>query len=274
MTPPPWLTVRRGDAPLILSFPHTGTTLTPDCMSDLASAELALHDTDWFIDRLYAFSEALGATTIHTALSRTVVDVNRDPSGASLYPGQATTGLVPVETFDGRPLYVVGRQPERAEIDRRRRAYFAPYHDALGAEILRLRAQHARVVLYDCHSIRSVIPRLFAGELPVFNIGTNGGASCDAGLAETVRRLCAASGHPTVVDGRFKGGWITRHYGQPARGVHALQMELAIRGYLPNEAKPYWDADFAKPLQAVLHDVLTACLDFATSRASAWTLSP
>ena len=206
----------------------------------------------------------LGATTVHTALSRTVIDVNRDPSGASLYPGQATTGLVPTKTFDGRALYRDGQAPTPDEIERRKALYFAPYHRALAGEIERLRARHPRVVLYDCHSIRSVEPRLFSGELPVFNIGTNSGKSCDSALEAAVAHRCAASPWSHVVNGRFTGGWITRTYGRPAEGVHAVQMELAMRGYLPNEKDPPpWDPDFAKPIQQTLRAVLEDCLAFA-----------
>jgi N-formylglutamate deformylase len=260
----PWLTVRRGEAPLLVSFPHTGVSIPAECAADVVSFPLARHDADRHIDTLYAFVAELGATTVHTAISRTVIDVNRDPSGASLYPGQVTTGLVPTETFDGRPLYREGRAPDPDEIERRKASYFAPYHAALADELARLRTLHPRVVLYDCHSIRSVIPRLFPGELPVFNIGSNDGKSCDPALTESVASICAASAWPHVVDGRFKGGWITRSYGRPADGVHALQMELAFRGYLPDEGDPpRWDADFAKPIQQTLRTVLDACLAFA-----------
>jgi N-formylglutamate deformylase len=259
-----WLTVTRRDAPLLLSSPHTGVSIPADCAAALVSFPLARHDADRHIDKLYAFADELGATTVHTALSRTVIDVNRDPSGASLYPGQATTGLAPTETFDGRPLYREGRAPTAEEIERRKALYFAPYHAALAEEIARLRRTHPRVVLYDCHSIRSVIPRLFPGELPVFNIGTNSGKSCDAALQTAVARRCAASAWSHAVNGRFTGGWITRTYGRPAEGVHAVQMELAMRGYLPDESDPpRWDADFAKPIQQTLRAVLEDCLAFA-----------
>jgi N-formylglutamate deformylase len=260
----PWLTVKRGDAPLLFSFPHTGVSIPAECAADVVSFPLARHDADWHIDKLYAFAAELGAATVHTAISRTVIDVNRDPSGASLYPGQVTTGLIPTETFDGRPLYREGREPTPDEIERRKAIYFAPYHAALAEQLARLRALHPRVVLYDCHSIRSLIPRLFRAELPVFNIGTNDGKSCDPMLAERVASICAASPWPHVVDGRFKGGWITRSYGRPADGVHAIQMELALRGYLPDESDPpRWDADFARPIQQTLRAVLEACLEFA-----------
>ena len=157
----PWLTLKQGDAPLLVSFPHTGMSIPAECAAALVSFPLARHDADRHIDKLYAFATELGATTVHTALSRTVIDVNRDPSGASLYPGQTTTGLVPTETFDGRPLYRAGQEPTPDEIERRKALYFAPYHLALAEEIKRLRAMHPRVVLYDCHSIRSREPRLF-----------------------------------------------------------------------------------------------------------------
>src|SRR5262245_25716259 len=191
--PETWLTVKRGQAPLLVSFPHTGVSVPAECAADLISFPLARHDADWHIDKLYAFAAELGATTVHTALSRTVIDVNRDPSGVSLYPGRATTGLVPTETFDGRPLYREGAVPTVEEIERRKRLYFAPYHAALAEALERLLARHTRVVLYDCHSIRSVIPRLFPGELPVFNIGTHDGAACDPALAAAVASICGAS---------------------------------------------------------------------------------
>jgi N-formylglutamate deformylase len=263
----PWLTVSRGDAPLLLSFPHTGLSIPAECAPALVSFPLARHDADRHIDKLYAFARELGATTVHTALSRTVIDVNRDPSGASLYPGQTTTGLLPTETFDGRRLYRESRAPTAEEIERRKGLYFAPYHAALADEIKRLRALHPRIVLYDCHSIRSMIPRLFPGELPVFNIGTNSGTSCDNRLESAVARRCAASAWSHVVNGRFTGGWITRSYGRPAEGVHAVQMELAMRGYLPDEGDPpLWDPEFAKPIQRLLRSVLEDCLGFARER--------
>uniref|UniRef100_UPI0035CAA350 N-formylglutamate deformylase n=1 Tax=uncultured Sphingomonas sp. TaxID=158754 RepID=UPI0035CAA350 len=263
-----WLQVHRGDAPMIVAFPHTGINLV-DVAGDFVSPWLARRDADWWIDRLYAFAQELGATTVRTAISRSVIDVNRDPSGASLYPGMATTELCPTTTFDGEPLYA-GATPDPGEIARRRTRWFDPYHAALAEEVARLRASHATVVLYDAHSIRSHVPRLFDGELPQFNIGTNSGATCAPALAATVARLCAASGDSHVLDGRFKGGWTTRHYGAPAHGVHAIQMELAIRGYCdepadpaPGTWPPRYDATRAAPLAATLSDILKACLAFA-----------
>jgi formiminoglutamase len=268
---PAWLAIEERDAPLILSFPHTGTVIPPEILSGCVSKRRALLDTDWWIETLYAFARGMDATFVRTGLSRSVIDVNRDPSGLSLYPGQATTELVPLTTFDGDSLWAPGHTPDSAEIARRRELYFDPYHHALAAQIARLRQHHERVVLYDCHSIRSVIPRLFEGELPVFNIGTNTGAACAPELQESVEKHCAASGMPWIVNGRFKGGYITRFHGRPENGVHAVQMELACRGYMREPIADFdeslwpsaFDADYAAPISAVLQRVLETCLVFA-----------
>lgn len=267
------LEIRRGTAPLIVSFPHTGTDLPTEIEPAFASLWLARRDADWWIDQLYDFAADLGATTVRTTISRSAIDMNRDPSGASLYPGQATTELCPTTTFDGDPLYREGQQPDGAEIARRRALWFDPYHEALDAELTRLRAEHPRVVLYDAHSIRSRIPRLFEGELPQFNIGTFSGASCDPALAEAVEAECAASSLSHVLNGRFRGGWTTRHYGRPTDGVHAIQMELAMRGYMAEPEAPTPDTwptpmDPAAPLRATLSRILKACLAFAEKDAA------
>jgi len=264
-----WLTLTRGDAPLLLSMPHTGTDLA-GLEARVVSPWLARKDADGWVEKVYEFAAALGATVLRTHISRTVIDVNRDPSGATLYPGQATTGLCPTEPFDDEPLYRADAEPDDAEIEGRRRPYFDPYHAALRAEIERLRALHPHVVLYDCHSIRSVVPRLFDGVLPVFNLGTNGGASADAQLTRGVEEVLAASGQPFVVNGRFKGGWITRYYGQPTQGVHALQMELACRSYMheppmpgPDNWPTPFDPTLARATQRMLADVLASALAWA-----------
>ncbi len=267
-----WLTIRRGSAPLLVSLPHTGTFIPAAYEKDFPSLWLARKDADWWIDKLYAFAADLDATIVHTAISRSIIDVNRDPGGVSLYPGQATTELCPTTTFDGEPLYCPGAEPDAGEIARRRAAYFDPYHAALAHEIGRLRDLHKTVVLYDCHSIRSVIPRLFDGELPQFNIGTNSGASCAAPLVTGIERLCDASGLSRVTNGRFKGGYITRQHGNPQAGVHAVQMELACRGYMREHPGPVseagwpspYDPTFAAPIRETLRGVLEFCLDFAT----------
>lgn len=233
-----WLTVRRGDAPLIVSFPHTGADIPTQYESRLLTLWIARKDADWWIDRLYDFAVDLGATTVHTSVSRSVIDVNRDPSGISLYPGQQTTGLCPTTTFDGEPLYKAGAEPDPREVTERRVHYFDPYHAALEEEIARLRKLHKNVVLYDCHSIRSIIPRLFEGELPHFNIGSNSGASCDPALTAAVEANCARTSFSHITNGRFTGGWITRRHGAPKHGVHSIQMELAFRGYMREPPAP------------------------------------
>jgi len=272
-TADPWLTVRRGRVPLLLCMPHTGTDIPPALEDEFLSPWLARRDTDWWIDRLYAFGEALGAGLVRTGISRSVIDPNRDPSGASLYPGQATTELCPTTTFDGEPLYRAGRVPTAATILARRERYFEPYHRAIAGQIAYLRARHPLIVVYDCHSIRSQIPRLFPGTLPHLNLGTFCGASCAAPLAARIEAVCESSGYSRVTNARFKGGYTTRHYGRPDEGVHAVQMELAARGYLReplgavhegNWPVP-WDEAFAAPLRALLERVLGACLEFAAA---------
>jgi len=261
-----WLSVHLGTAPLVVAFPHGGTDLAG--LDDaFVSPWRARLDTDWWVEELYAFVRDLGATTVATGISRSVIDMNRNPSGTSLYPGRATTELCPTTTFDGDPLYRDGG-PDEAEIARRKQAFFEPYHAALSAEIERLRALHGRVVLYDAHSIRSHVPRLFDGELPQFNIGTHGGATCAPELEAAVAAICAASGESHVVNGRFKGGWTTRHYGRPKAGVHAIQMELAMRGYMAEPAaldETTWPSplDSGPTILPTLRQVIAAALAFA-----------
>lgn len=260
--------VEQGSAPLIVSIPHAGTEI-PDGIHGLVSPELARHDADLYVDHLYAFARELDATIVRTSVSRTVIDVNRDPSGHTLYPGQFTTGLCPIQTFDGTPLYEPGALPDAHEIERRRAEWFEPYHTALAIQIERLRMLHPAIVVYDAHSIRSVVPKLFDGELPNFNIGTNGDASCAPALTAAVEAICDASPYSRVTNGRFKGGWITRHYARPDGGVHAIQMELAMRTYLvetPQAWPPSWHEETAASCRQILRPILTACLDFAKAR--------
>jgi N-formylglutamate deformylase len=269
----PWLVVERRDAPLIVSIPHAGVDLLhfgPRFVDDWT----ARRDADWHLPSLYDFAASLGATIVRTALSRSIIDVNRDPSGATLYPGQATTELCPTTTFDGDPLYSDGEAPDAQEIAQRRATYFAPYQAAIADEIARLKAAHGRVALYDAHSIRSRIPRLFDGELPLFNLGTNDGRACSPALRERLHGVLAQSGETHVVDGRFKGGWITRSYGRPEAGVEAVQMELACRGYMvePERVEPgNWptplDPSRVTATRRTLAAVLTTLLAYVGDRA-------
>jgi N-formylglutamate deformylase len=272
---PEWLHVRQGSAPLVLSMPHSGTDLR-GLEDRVVSPWLARKDADWHVPELYDFATSLDATIVRTDISRTVIDVNRDPSGKSLYPGQATTELCPTTTFDGEPLYRARQEPNDAEIDARRSHYFEPYHDTLRLEAERLLKKHPRVVVYDCHSIRSAVPRLFDDVLPQFNIGTNSGKSCAPELAQEVLRLCSTSSFSAVMNGRFKGGYITRHLGAPDAGIHAVQMELAMRGYLHEQPgavaqadwPPPYDPKHAEPLRDVLRAILQHCIAFALSQDS------
>jgi N-formylglutamate deformylase len=263
MTTDGTFTLTQGESPLILSMPHPGVDLPDEVAAQLNARGRLLEDTDWHMRRLYAFAEERWRpSVIEARLSRYVIDLNRDPAGVSLYPGQATTELVPTTTFDGAPIWE--SPPDAAEIARRRALYFEPYHAALEAEIARVAARHGFCLLYDCHSIRSVVPRLFPGKLPMLNLGTNSGASCAPAVQAAAEGAMAASGLTHVSNGRFKGGWITRRYGRPETGVHAIQMELGLDGYLSAEAPPWTFAPaVAAPLQAALAALIAAALDAA-----------
>lgn len=225
-----------GDSPVVLGLPHTGIHVPPEVRAKLNATGRALADTDWNIDKLY---DGLlpGVTTVRATFHRYVIDANRDPSGQSLYPGQNTTGLVPLTDFDGNDIW--GQPPSGGEVEHRREQFHAPYHAALEAQMQRIAARHDVAILYDCHSIRSRIPYLFEGLLPDFSIGTNDGTTCSPKIAEAVKAQCRdAEGYTFVLNGRFKGGWTTRHYGRPAQGWHAIQMELAQSTYM-EESHPW-----------------------------------
>ncbi len=253
MTP---VLVEQGDSPVILGLPHTGTWLPPEIFARLNARGQMLADTDWHVERLYA-GLLPGVTSVRATFHRYVIDANRGPEDESLYPGQNTTGLVPLTDFDGEPIWT--EAPDAAEVQRRLAACHAPYHAALAAEIARVKARNGVAILYDCHSIRSHIPFLFPGTLPDFNIGTNLGTTCDPRIEATVRDICAATAYSSVLNGRFKGGWTTRHYGQPGTGVHAIQMELAQATHLASEAPPFaYDEDKAATLRKPLAEILRA----------------
>ena len=235
--------VTRGTGPLVLAVSHTGTHLPEAIWDDLNETGRALADTDWRIEALHD-GLAPDATVVRTCVHRYVVDANRDPSGASLYPGRATTGLVPLTDFDGRPLRREGREPDAAEVERRREVFHAPYHAALSAEIERVRAAHGAAILWDCHSIRSRVPRLFEAVLPELNLGTDDGASGATPVEAAAMRAVERAPCTHVLDGRLQGGRTTRHHGRPRSGVHAVQMEIAQRAY-PSEEAPPWALDAA-----------------------------
>ncbi|MBO9460349.1 N-formylglutamate deformylase [Labrenzia sp. R5_0] len=258
--------VFRGDGPVVLGVPHAGTFVPDDIKARFNDTGLKLADTDWHVDRLY--SDLLpGATMVKANFHRYVIDANRDPEGVSLYPGQNTTTLCPTTDFDGRPIYQSGMEPETGEIEARRLAWHAPYHAALQAEMERVRAKHGVAILYDCHSIRSVVPFLFEGTLPDFNTGTNNGTTCASAIeAAVVACTQAAEDYTSILNGRFKGGWTTRHYGRPAEGFHAIQMELAQKTHLATEDTPFaYDEAKADRLRTHLKDILSALENLAPS---------
>lgn len=257
-------TLTEGTTPLVVSAPHVGTYVPASILGRLTPEAAELADTDWHIERLYDFARGLGASLIAATHSRLVVDLNRDPSGKPLYPGASNTELCPLGTFADGPVYRTGQAPDADEVAARVERCWRPYHAALAAELARVKQRHGVAVLWDAHSIVSQAPRFFAGRLPDFNLGTADGASCASALAERVAALLAAApGFTSVHNGRFKGGFITRHYGRPAERVHALQLEMAQRAYMV-EGPPFaWDHARAHRVRPVLEACLGACLDWA-----------
>lgn len=249
--------VTHGSSPLILAFPHTGTDVPAQIWDRLNANGKTLSDTDWHIHHLYD-DLVPGITTVRATFHRYVIDANRDPSGISLYPGQNTTGLIPLTDFDNNPIWAPGAEPNDADIADRLARFHAPYHAALQAEIARIKALHGVAIVYDCHSIRSLVPFLFEGKLPDLNLGTDYGKTCAPAIeAAAITAAKASSAYSHVLNGRFRGGWTTRHYGQPQTGVHAIQMELAQCTHLATEALPFaYDPDKAAPLRAVLQTIL------------------
>ncbi|OJG00102.1 N-formylglutamate deformylase [Pararhizobium antarcticum] len=250
--------ITQGTSPVILGFPHTGTEVPAAIRDRLNDNGRILADTDWHIHHLYA-GLLPDVTTVRATFHRYVIDANRDPDGLSLYPGQNTTGLIPATDFDGVPIWNPGDEPTNADTTARLADFHAPYHAALAAEIARVKAIHGIAVLYDCHSIRSRIPFLFEGKLPNFNIGTDSGRTCDPTIeAATFDLVSQAGGYSSILNGRFKGGWTTRHYGRPETGVHAIQMELAQSTHLTSETPPFtYDEAKAAGLRIHLKDILT-----------------
>ena len=254
--------LRQGRVPLLVSMPHVGTDIPDDIAARLTARALERPDTDWHLIRLYDALDELGASVLSARWSRYVIDLNRPPEDSNLYPGLDTTGLVPVDTFDRAPLYRDGDVPGQAEVQRRLERYWSPYHNQLRAELDRLLSHHGRVVLWDAHSIASHVPRFFEGALPDLNFGTAQGASCAPEMAAAVIGPAQAQERYSVaVNGRFKGGHITRYYGRPALGVHAIQLEMSQRVYM-DEASFAYLPERAAEVQGLLAAM--------TSAAAAW----
>ncbi len=256
-------TLHRGTQPLLISMPHVGTAVPPALRSRYTQRALQVEDTDWFLDRLYAFAEPLGASLLVPQLSRYVVDLNRPSDNQPMYAGQNNTELCPTRHFTGEPLYREGQAPDEAEVRRRVFAYWQPYHGALQEELARLRAAHGHVVLFDAHSIKSELPWLFEGTLPHMNIGTVAGTSCAATLRQAVARVFEAQADYThVLDGRFKGGHITRQYGRPADGVHTVQLEMCWRAYMEETPPWHWHEQRAAAVTPLLRALVQTLLSW------------
>ena len=264
MTPDATYTLSLGTLPILISIPHLGTELPAELAAQMNPEAALLQDTDWHLDQLYAFAHHMGASVLQAKVSRYAIDLNRPPSGESLYPGQITTGLCPAHTFHGEPLYPQGAEPDATEQARRLETYWKPYHGALEQEIARLKALHGAVLLWDAHSIASVLPRLFEGKLPDLNLGTNSGQSCAPAIIDSVAAVAAASRFSHVVNGRFKGGYITRHYGRPGQHVHGLQLEMSQALYM-DEAAPF---DYLECRAASVQPVLQAMLQAALAQVA------
>ncbi len=254
----------QGTAPLLVSMPHVGTHIPLAIAQYMTEDALRLADTDWHLELLYDFLDEIGASVLIATHSRYVIDLNRPPDNANLYPGQDTTGLCPVDTFERQPLYREGMAPNDAEIAARTQKYWVPYHQALHNELQRLRQAHGVAMLWDAHSIASVVPRFFEGKLPDFNIGTASGASCADELAHQISAIAnSASVYSTALNGRFKGGYITRHYGKPADNIHAVQLELSQITYMEESFPFRFNEKVAQQVRPTLNRLLDTMLEWA-----------
>lgn len=253
------LTLIPAQGPLLISMPHTGSQIPAALQARMYPYARASRDTDWFLDRLYNWAEALGAGLLIPQLSRYVIDLNRPPDDQSLYPGQDTTSLCPRDQFDRRPIWLPGEEPDAAEIQARIQHWWQPYHQTLQAEIQRIHQRHGRVLLFDAHSIASQVPRFFTGCLPDLNFGTDSGRSCSPAIRALCQTLGQESGYRWVIDGRFKGGYITRAYHRIEEKIFTLQLELSQATYL-DETRLSWDPDKATRLQSWLKTLLQRLL--------------
>ena len=259
----PVFTLHRGRLPLLVSVPHAGTVIPEDQQARYVQRALAVEDTDWFLDALYGFVRDMGASLLVPRYSRYLIDLNRPPENVPMYPGVNNTELCPTRFFTGEPLYLDGQAPDAAEVAQRVQSHWRPYHDALRAELERLRAEHGHAVLFDGHSIKSELPWLFEGKLWDLNLGTANGQSCAPALRDALSQVLAAQQRYThITDGRFKGGHITRHYGRPEQGIHAVQLEMCWCTYM-HEAPPFaWDDERAAQVQPLLRLLVQAMLAF------------
>ena len=253
-------TFEAGSAPLLVSIPHDGRQLPCEIAGRMTPAGRSIPDTDWHVARLYDFASDLGASIIRAEYSRYVVDLNRSAEDETLYEDQFETGLCSTQTFSGEDIY---NGDAAIDVDERVHEFWRPYHDKLAHTLRTMRETQGYALLWDAHSIPSRVPSLFDGELPELNFGTWDDRSCDPGISAAV--VAAAGGGPygLVYNGRFKGGYITRHYGRPAEGIHAMQLELAQRAYMDEDSKTYDEAKASR-----LRDTLRRLLETFLAAAS------
>ncbi len=251
-----------GRGPVLVSMPHVGVDLPDDIAAGLTDAARKLTDTDWHIDRLYDFLGEFDCSVVRARHSRYVIDLNRGAEGKALYPGQSETELCPTTGFDGAALYCAGKEPDQDEILRRKQTYWQPYHDQIRRELERIKAEYGYALLWDAHSIQSRVPRFFDGKLPDLNLGTGNGISCAPAMADMLFRTGQQSGYSVVLNGRFTGGYITRHYGDPDRNIHAVQMEIAQITYMDEAPTFQFREERAEMLRPVLYRMFSQLTAF------------
>ncbi len=257
-------TLIKGTVPLLISMPHNGMDIPDDIALTMTESAKEVRDTDWYKDRLYDFAQSLGASIIIPKYSRYVIDLNREPHGVDLYPGGNSTELCPTSAFDLSPLYLAGQQPNEAEIKRRIQHYWQPYHLAINCSLNEMKTEFGQAVLLDAHSILSHVPRFFDGQLPDFNFGTSSGKSCSPLLVDHIDKLNYAP-YSKVINGRFKGGFITRHFGKPEGSIHAIQLELSQRTYM-NESSHEYNLSLAAQVKPKLRLMVECLIDFAQTK--------
>lgn len=255
--------VREASSPLLVSFPHSGTYVPRAIVQHFTTTGKRLIDTDWHVPKLYGFLKELAVSTISANYSRYVIDVNRSPQGIALYPGQNETELCPTSTFGKQPIYLLGKAPDTEEIERRKRHYWQAYHQALTEQLTRIKKTHGYALLWDAHSIAAEVPRFFEGVLPDLNLGSAGGQSCDETLSANLLSMMTDSDYTSVHNGRFKGGYITRHYGAPGSGIHAVQMEISQQIYLLNSSDYEYHPARANKLSRLLKNMVRVMLAYS-----------
>lgn len=252
--------------PILLSVPHCGTEFPQELKGQYKQHLInAPDDTDWFVNRLYDFAASMGITMIHSTFSRWVIDLNRDPESKPLYTdGRIITALCPSTTFAGESIYNDERKEvDQAEVKRRLGIYYAPYHDQLAKKIFELKNKFGKVLLWECHSIRKFVPTVHTEKFPDLILGSNDGKSAAPGIIETTLEHLGKSPFTLKHNHPFKGGYITRHFGNPSENAHALQLEMTKVNYMDDSELNYDGARaeaVRKVLMKVFSELIRKCL--------------